>query len=304
MATFRMLKCLQRSFSKVACNPIRICVVGSGPAGFYTAEKVSLRFLLRISTIWSSLFHRPSFAFTATFYRFRRTSVLSFGPKGIMIEVVDVIMLVDVLLSQLIWWLVGVLLSRVIALGFLSSSPGLETPTPDSSCQSEAGKLGVILVFLFGCVFPTLWRENFIFFNHVILEPYLMLKCLQRSFSKVACNPIRICVVGRGPAGFYTAEKPPWEVGVSRPGEEDKKPSANHSAVHINIQVKGQNRNNSSSPTRQRPTLVHHTNRLNKTPTNYHINRLNKISTNIITSTTSTTIPLGPSERTEVWQNR
>jgi adrenodoxin-NADP+ reductase len=28
------------SFSTLSSNPLRVCVVGTGPAGFYTAEKV------------------------------------------------------------------------------------------------------------------------------------------------------------------------------------------------------------------------------------------------------------------------
>lgn len=36
---------LSRSFSTVSSNPLRVCVVGSGPAGFYTAEKVNPYFV-------------------------------------------------------------------------------------------------------------------------------------------------------------------------------------------------------------------------------------------------------------------
>lgn len=31
---------MARGFSSLNLNPLRVCVVGSGPAGFYTAEKV------------------------------------------------------------------------------------------------------------------------------------------------------------------------------------------------------------------------------------------------------------------------
>lgn len=30
---------LSRSFTGLSSNPLRVCIVGSGPAGFYTAEK-------------------------------------------------------------------------------------------------------------------------------------------------------------------------------------------------------------------------------------------------------------------------
>ncbi|CDP09278.1 unnamed protein product [Coffea canephora] len=40
MAISIPLRRLSRSFSAIASNPLRVCVVGSGPAGFYTAEKV------------------------------------------------------------------------------------------------------------------------------------------------------------------------------------------------------------------------------------------------------------------------
>lgn len=40
LAIFRARRWLCRSFSGISSNPLRVCVVGSGPAGFYTAEKV------------------------------------------------------------------------------------------------------------------------------------------------------------------------------------------------------------------------------------------------------------------------
>lgn len=40
MAIFQARKCLPRSFSSLSSHPLRVCVVGSGPAGFYTAEKM------------------------------------------------------------------------------------------------------------------------------------------------------------------------------------------------------------------------------------------------------------------------
>ncbi|XP_061343855.1 NADPH:adrenodoxin oxidoreductase, mitochondrial [Gastrolobium bilobum] len=39
-AIFRARTWLGRSFSSISSNPLRVCVVGSGPAGFYTAEKM------------------------------------------------------------------------------------------------------------------------------------------------------------------------------------------------------------------------------------------------------------------------
>ncbi|GMH03307.1 hypothetical protein Nepgr_005146 [Nepenthes gracilis] len=41
MAIFHARIILSRSFSSLSSNPLRVCVVGSGPAGFYTAEKMS-----------------------------------------------------------------------------------------------------------------------------------------------------------------------------------------------------------------------------------------------------------------------
>ncbi|XP_019446346.1 PREDICTED: NADPH:adrenodoxin oxidoreductase, mitochondrial isoform X2 [Lupinus angustifolius] len=40
MAIWQAKQWLWRSFSSMPSNPLRVCVVGSGPAGFYTAEKV------------------------------------------------------------------------------------------------------------------------------------------------------------------------------------------------------------------------------------------------------------------------
>ncbi|KAL2482493.1 NADPH:adrenodoxin oxidoreductase [Forsythia ovata] len=40
MAIFGKLRWISRSFTSLPANPLRICVVGSGPAGFYTAEKI------------------------------------------------------------------------------------------------------------------------------------------------------------------------------------------------------------------------------------------------------------------------
>ncbi|KAL2924565.1 NADPH:adrenodoxin oxidoreductase mitochondrial, partial [Bienertia sinuspersici] len=40
MAIFRSRLWLSRAFSSLSSNPLRVCVVGSGPAGFYTAEKM------------------------------------------------------------------------------------------------------------------------------------------------------------------------------------------------------------------------------------------------------------------------
>ncbi|KAI8565501.1 hypothetical protein RHMOL_Rhmol03G0263800 [Rhododendron molle] len=40
MAISRAKTLFSRSFSSLSSNPLRVCVVGSGPAGFYTAEKM------------------------------------------------------------------------------------------------------------------------------------------------------------------------------------------------------------------------------------------------------------------------
>uniref|UniRef100_A0A2N9H213 NADPH:adrenodoxin oxidoreductase, mitochondrial n=1 Tax=Fagus sylvatica TaxID=28930 RepID=A0A2N9H213_FAGSY len=40
MAIFQARTMLYRSFSTLSSHPLRVCVVGSGPAGFYTAEKM------------------------------------------------------------------------------------------------------------------------------------------------------------------------------------------------------------------------------------------------------------------------
>lgn len=40
MAIFRARRVLWRSFSTISSHPLRVCIVGSGPAGFYTAEKI------------------------------------------------------------------------------------------------------------------------------------------------------------------------------------------------------------------------------------------------------------------------
>lgn len=40
MAILQAKKCISRSFSSLSSHPLRVCVVGSGPAGFYTAEKM------------------------------------------------------------------------------------------------------------------------------------------------------------------------------------------------------------------------------------------------------------------------
>lgn len=42
MAIIQARTWLSRSFSTLSSHPLRVCVVGSGPAGFYTAEKVNL----------------------------------------------------------------------------------------------------------------------------------------------------------------------------------------------------------------------------------------------------------------------
>ncbi|XP_057772639.1 NADPH:adrenodoxin oxidoreductase, mitochondrial isoform X2 [Salvia miltiorrhiza] len=40
MTSFVKIRWIARSFSTISSSPLRICVVGSGPAGFYTAEKL------------------------------------------------------------------------------------------------------------------------------------------------------------------------------------------------------------------------------------------------------------------------
>ncbi|GKV11721.1 hypothetical protein SLEP1_g22946 [Rubroshorea leprosula] len=40
MAVLQARKFLARSFSNLSAHPLRVCIVGSGPAGFYTAEKM------------------------------------------------------------------------------------------------------------------------------------------------------------------------------------------------------------------------------------------------------------------------
>ncbi|KAH1131954.1 hypothetical protein J1N35_003332 [Gossypium stocksii] len=40
MAIFGARQVLWRSFSTISSHPLRVCIVGSGPAGFYTAEKI------------------------------------------------------------------------------------------------------------------------------------------------------------------------------------------------------------------------------------------------------------------------
>ncbi|KAF5459018.1 hypothetical protein F2P56_023009 [Juglans regia] len=40
MAIFQVRTWLSRRFSSVSSHPLQVCVVGSGPAGFYTAEKM------------------------------------------------------------------------------------------------------------------------------------------------------------------------------------------------------------------------------------------------------------------------
>ncbi|KAL6552446.1 hypothetical protein OROHE_007810 [Orobanche hederae] len=40
MTSFGKIRRISRSFSTISSSPLRICVVGSGPAGFYTAEKL------------------------------------------------------------------------------------------------------------------------------------------------------------------------------------------------------------------------------------------------------------------------
>ncbi|TYH08310.1 hypothetical protein ES288_A07G004700v1 [Gossypium darwinii] len=40
MAIFGARRVLWRSFSTISSHPLRVCIVGSGPAGFYTAEKI------------------------------------------------------------------------------------------------------------------------------------------------------------------------------------------------------------------------------------------------------------------------
>ena len=49
MAIFQARTWLSRSFSTLSSHPLRVCVVGSGPAGFYTAEKVNLSLSLSLS---------------------------------------------------------------------------------------------------------------------------------------------------------------------------------------------------------------------------------------------------------------
>ncbi|GMQ09694.1 hypothetical protein CsSME_00052972 [Camellia sinensis var. sinensis] len=43
MAISRAMKLFSRSFASLSSTPLRVCVVGSGPAGFYTAEKMLKR---------------------------------------------------------------------------------------------------------------------------------------------------------------------------------------------------------------------------------------------------------------------
>ncbi|KAF3457909.1 hypothetical protein FNV43_RR02570 [Rhamnella rubrinervis] len=40
MAIFRAMSRLSRAFSTIPSHPLRVCIVGSGPAGFFTAEKM------------------------------------------------------------------------------------------------------------------------------------------------------------------------------------------------------------------------------------------------------------------------
>lgn len=40
MAILKARTLFSRSFLSLASHPLRVCVVGSGPAGFYTAEKM------------------------------------------------------------------------------------------------------------------------------------------------------------------------------------------------------------------------------------------------------------------------
>ncbi|GMQ09698.1 hypothetical protein CsSME_00052975 [Camellia sinensis var. sinensis] len=43
MAISRAMKLFSRSFASLSSTPLRVCIVGSGPAGFYTAEKMLKR---------------------------------------------------------------------------------------------------------------------------------------------------------------------------------------------------------------------------------------------------------------------
>lgn len=53
MRSLGNIRSISRSFSTISSSPLRICIVGSGPAGFYTAEKVckKLRIISAISFI-------------------------------------------------------------------------------------------------------------------------------------------------------------------------------------------------------------------------------------------------------------
>lgn len=51
MALFRARALFCRCFSTSASHPTHICVVGSGPAGFYTAEKVRFLFVYYVLEI-------------------------------------------------------------------------------------------------------------------------------------------------------------------------------------------------------------------------------------------------------------
>lgn len=48
MTIFQARRWFCRSLASIPSKPLRVCVVGSGPAGFYTAEKVSSKPLLRL----------------------------------------------------------------------------------------------------------------------------------------------------------------------------------------------------------------------------------------------------------------
>ncbi|KAH6781502.1 Pyridine nucleotide-disulfide oxidoreductase family protein [Perilla frutescens var. frutescens] len=49
MTSFGKIRRIPRSFSTISSSPLRICVIGSGPAGFYTAEKVVINQFSRVA---------------------------------------------------------------------------------------------------------------------------------------------------------------------------------------------------------------------------------------------------------------
>ncbi|GFP79937.1 nadph:adrenodoxin oxidoreductase mitochondrial [Phtheirospermum japonicum] len=86
MASLMKLRLISRRFSTLSSAPLRICVVGSGPAGFYTAEKIVTNQFTRVAqNERCSFFGNVSLGSSVTLAELREmynAVVLSYGAES------------------------------------------------------------------------------------------------------------------------------------------------------------------------------------------------------------------------------